>query len=134
MIVLNPDQVRFKGKTLGGVGSVWVDRVGTREVVKWSDMGPHVVLADVPEQRVTVRVIRDVGAGELVGPAPGEMGTLSFLASATAGDGRRYRVHAECVVLGVTHRIETGRRAMQTVSLIAVSGDGAEDPLTVEAE
>jgi len=132
MLVLNPSHVRFKGEALEGVSAVSVDRVATREVVEWTELGPHVAFADVAEQRVTLSIVRDVAGEELSGLEPGEQGEVSFIVSRTAADGRRRRVSAEGVVTRIAHKVDVGKRATQTITLIAVSSDGQAEPVAVE--
>lgn len=132
MIVLNPARVTFGSVVLERVGSVVVDRATAREVVAWLDEGPEVVLADSAERRVTVKVTRSVVADELGVVSPGEGGTLRFFASSTASEAGRVRVSIEGVVMKVSHAIESGKGAVQTITLTGVSADGVADPVVVE--
>jgi hypothetical protein len=112
-----------------------LNRSAAGEVVEWSDMGPHVVLADVPEQRVEIRVVQNLSgarAGESVdAPSPGEMGELVFHTSPTAGAGGRKRIAVQVVVLRVEHELSLRRGAVRTVRFVAISSDGQADPLSV---
>ena len=131
MLVINPREVVFNAKPWPGVRTVVVDRAAGREVVAWSDRGPHVELVDVPEQKVTIRVVRDLVADEIDDPRPGEQATLRFAVAATAGAGARVEVAVLAAVVRVTHELKAGGGAVQTVVLVGVTGDGSVDPVTV---
>ena len=136
MLLLNPRRVRFAGTRWEDVAAVIIDRTATREIVEWSDLGPHVVLADVPEQRVEIRVVQNISGvrdGESVdAPAPGDLGELVFHTSPTAGAGGRKRIAAQVVVLRVEHELSLRRGAVRTVRFVAISSDGIVDPLAVQ--
>lgn len=131
MLLLNPRMVRFGAEMWQDVSAVVIDRSAARQVVEWSDDGPHVVLADVPEQKVTVRVVQDVASDDVDAPTPGEQGELRFYTSPTAAEGGRRRVSTEAVVLSVTHELSLKKGAVRTVTLVAVSADGATDPISI---
>ena len=135
MLLLNPRRVRFAGTAFEDVAAIVVDRSAAGEIVEWSDMGPHVVLADVPEQRVEIRVVQNLSGardGESVdAPSPGEMGELVFHTSPTAGAGGRKRIAVQAVVLRVEHELSLRRGAVRTVRFVAISSDGLADPLSV---
>lgn len=131
MLVINPREVRFGNKQWKGVRAVVIDRVAAVEVVAWSDLGPFVELADVPEQRVTIKVVRDLVGDEIDEPKPGDEATLRVAVSATAGAGGRVEVSALVVVLRVTHEFKAGGGAQQTVTMVAVASDGSTDPVTI---
>jgi hypothetical protein len=133
MLVLNPSQVRFGAQTWPAVLSVVIDRAAAREIVEWSDAGPHAVFADVPEQRVGVRVEMELASDGLDAPRPGDQGELTFVTSPTAADGGRRRASIAAVVLAVRHEVSL-RRAVRVIDLVAVSGDGSTDPVVVESE
>lgn len=133
MLLLTPRVVRFGEATWEDVSAVVVDRAARRKVVEWSDLGPHVALADVPEQEVTVRVVQSLTRDAPDGPRPGDAGELSFDTSPAGTDAARRRVRAQAVVLDVRHELSVKGGATRTVTLVAVSPDGATDPVAVEA-
>lgn len=133
MLLLTPRAVRFGEATWEDVSAVVVDRASRRSVVEWSDLGPHAVLADVPEQEVTVRVVQSLTRDAPDAPRPGDAGQLSFDTSPAGTDTGRRRVSAQAVVLGVRHELSVKGGATRTVTLVAVSPDGAADPVIVEA-
>jgi hypothetical protein len=133
MLALNPDRVRFAGVLWDSVTRAAIDRGAARQVVEWSDAGPHVVLADVPEQRVLITIERQLTRDGIDAPRPGESGELTFYAAPAGSGAGRVRVRATCVVLSVTHELSGRKGAVRRVELIAVSGDGATDPVSVTA-
>ena len=132
MLLLNPRAVSFAGVAWEDVSAVVIDRSAGRAVREWSDLGPHVVLADVPEQVVTVRVVQQVARDDVGSPVPGVSGDLVFHTAPAGGDTPRKKVSAQCVVTDVTHELSLKNGAVRTVKLIAVSGDGSADPVTIE--
>jgi hypothetical protein len=74
----------------------------------------------------------------LVGGEPGEPSvgaseTLSFVASPNASDALRERVTVgSAVVTGMSHALTRKNGARQTIELVAVSSDGATDPVSRE--
>lgn len=133
MIWLDPTRVTLAGAALEGVSSVSVDRKATRFVEEHSDFGPHIVFADAPERRVTVRVVRRVGADGAGTFRPGDSGELAFEvgASASAAGGRR--VSMQVVVQSIANRVDPKAGATQMIECVALSSDGAADPVSDEA-
>jgi len=131
MLVLSPRMVRFGGKTWANVSLVAVDRVATRTGVEWGDRGPHVVFADVAEQRVNARVVVELDADDVGSPVPGDAGLLSFYTSLSGSESGRVRVSMQAVVTGVSHELSLKRGVVRTVDLVGVSSDGAADPVGV---
>jgi len=111
---------------------VAVDRAATRLIEEWSDNGPHAVLVDAPEQRVTVRVVQEPSGDAPGAPLPGESGEFVVFTAPASGDTGRLRVSCEAVVTRVEHEVSLRRGSVRTVWLTAVSADGANDPITVE--
>lgn len=132
MLFIDPRRVAFAGAAWDGVSSVAIERRASKTVLEWDGAGPHAVLADVPEQRVTVRVVREVGGDDAGVPAPGEAGTLVFESGPNAGDVARRRVTVSCVVVSVGYAVSARRGATRTVELVGVSSGGAVDPVAVE--
>ncbi len=133
MLFLNPSVVTLLGRALGNVHSLAVDRAGARTATEWGDLGPHAVFADVPEQRVSVSILREVTEDEPAGARPGDQGALLFRAGAGADDAGVRSYSATVVVLRVTHRLTRRGGAAQEIELLAVSPTGAADPI-VESE
>ncbi len=132
MLVLNPSLVVFGATRLEGVLALAVDREAERLVVEWGDAGPHAVFADVPEQRVTVRVEQRVDAPTAAAPTPGAMAALSWTAGGNASDASRTRSTAQAVATRVTHRIRPDG-AVRTIEFVLVSASGAADPIATLA-
>lgn len=133
MVIIKPTGVTFGVQTWGDVTSVVIDREAERAVVEWTDAGPHAAFADVPAQRVTVRVERVIGGpGEVDAPRPGEMQTLGVQWSRGHSSAAEAAMTARCVVMRVVHEA-TGKGVMRRIELIAVSIDGVRDPVTITA-
>jgi hypothetical protein len=132
MLVLNPASVKFGAAAWYDVTDVSVDRAAARTLVEWTDTGPHAVFADVPEERVTIRVSRRLLRDTAFALRPGDAAELVVYTSATAGDAARRRLRASCVVTAVSHDVSTRNGAVQTVTLVAVSSNGSSDPLVIE--
>lgn len=132
MLLLNPRQVSFAGTLWEDVAAVVIDRSAERTVLEWSDLGPHAVLADVPEQRVSLRVVQQVTRDDLAAPRPGDAGELAFCTAPAGADTPRRRLRAQCVILDVSHELSLKNGALRTIRLAAVSADGDADPITTE--
>ncbi|MBL8745923.1 MAG: hypothetical protein JNK58_06150 [Phycisphaerae bacterium] len=129
MIWLNPVKVMLGSFELRNVSLVAVDRGARRLVEEWTDLGPHVGFVDVPEQRVVVSISRHVVETETVAPKPGESHTLTFRSSAGLSAAGVRLVSIAVVVTSVEHAMTKGGRATQSIRAVAVSSDGAADPV-----
>lgn len=130
MIVLQPERVTFGGQSWEGVESVAIDRLAQKLTQEWSDLGPHMVFVDVPEQRVRVSLVQRLDDGALDTPTPGSMGLLRFEAARSASDAGRIVVQATVVVGEVRHEV-TRKGGLRSLVLWAVSSDGSSDPISV---
>ncbi len=133
MLILNPRHVTFAAATWPDVTLITLSRRTTRVVLDWSDNGPHPTFADCPEQRTDIKLMMEVQRGDLDGPRPGDTGTLAFFTSPTTADGARRRVSMTAVVVGVGHEVSLKAGAVRTIDLVAVSSDGAADPVTISS-
>ncbi len=131
MLLLNPRRVTFAASVWEDVALVAIDRAAARLALDWGDLGPHPVFADVPEQRVTIRVVQHVARGDPDGPRPGDEGQLVLHTSPAASDAGRRRLTARAVVTEVTHELSLRRATTRTITLVAVSETGADDPIAV---
>ncbi|RNC80449.1 MAG: hypothetical protein ED559_01150 [Phycisphaera sp.] len=131
MFVLAPESVEFDGDPWLGVESIAIDRIASREVVEVGDLGPHVVFADVPEQRVSVKVTRKIERSELGSVAPGDEGELQFRAGFGRTDAGWLNVTVGVVVTRVDHDFNRNG-VLRVVTMVAVSPNGVTDPVTVE--
>ncbi|GAB4384298.1 MAG: hypothetical protein Kow0022_06430 [Phycisphaerales bacterium] len=132
MLVLHPEQVSFDGQIWDGVESVAIDRLAHRLVLEWSDQGPHMVMADVPEQRVRVAMVQRLTESQITSPLPGASGQLRFEVARSASDAGRVRVTAQVVVGEVRHEV-TRRGGLRSIVFWAISSDGLSDPVSVES-
>ena len=131
MLVLSPESVAFEGEAWPAVELIAIERIPKREVVEVGDLGPHVVFVDVPERRVSVRVVRRIERSELDSVKPGDAGELTFRAGFGRTDAGWSEVSLDAVVTRVTHDFEqSGVR--RVVVMVAVSADGIADPVRVE--
>ena len=135
MVVLDPQQVELSGAALSGVRSITIGRTPERLLEEWQDGGPFCIFADVARLRVTVKVVRWVGASELgAAVEPGEVSTLRF---SVTGDGTAsQRVQVQCVCSSVTHEAgiaeSSGRMpsgVVQKIELRGVSFQPDDDPV-----
>lgn len=133
MIWLNPEKVTLGSFELKDVTLVAVDRTARRTAEEWTDIGPHVGFADVPEQRVSVSIARRILETETTGPRPGESHLLTFRTAAGASAAAVRQVSMTVVITSVEHAITAGGRASQGIKGIAVSSDGQADPITETA-
>lgn len=129
MLALNPSLVKFGDQPWPDVSLIAIDRVTTRPALEWTDRGPHPAFADAPEQRVDVRIVCSLARDDIGAPRPGDRATLVFHTSPGA-DSSRVRVSLTGIVLSVRHEI-TGKAAVRTVQLVALSSDGAADPVSI---
>ncbi len=97
----------------------------------WSDFGPHAVFADVPRRRTVVRIERTPASGEAAPARPGDLVSLGFRAAASGGGAGGEAVSATVVVRSVSLRLDATRGPAQVIECVAVSVDGAADPLTI---
>lgn len=131
MLVLNPRVVKFGPAVWDGVLAVAIDRLANRRVIEWSDAGPHAVFADVPEQRIEVKVTQELAREDLAGPVPGQQGELVLHTSPTATDAARRKVSVQAVVVQVGHELSLKKGALRTIELVAVSATGSADPVVI---
>ncbi len=131
MLILNPRDVRFGSVVLDDVRSVAIDRVASREIVEWSDLGPHAVFADAPERKVTIKLVRELTRDGLDVPMPGDSDTLSLRTSPNASDAGGISLSASAMVTRVTHDLLGRGGALQRIEFIAVSESGDVDPVSI---
>lgn len=140
MLLLNPTNVKFGSNIWPDAISVVIDRSGEKVAIERGDFGPHVTFADVPEQRIVIRVARGLARDDLASPKPSEQAELVFYTAPGTTDSLRKRVRATCVITSVVHEVSRARTgaagrpgdAVQTITLVAISSDGAADPVVVE--
>lgn len=131
MLLLNPRRVMFGSATWGNVASVAIGRSAQRMLVEWSDAGPHAVLADVSEQRVSIEVVQELLGEDMDTPKPGQSGTLTFTTAPTSTDQPLREVTMTAVVESVNYEVSLRRGSVRRVVLVAVSSDGSADPVVV---
>ncbi len=130
MIYLQPRRVTLAGQTLDHVSAVIIDRTADLLAVEHSDLGPHVAFVDVPQQRITVRIQRTPVADEPSTLAPGDSATLTLRTAPSPAAPDSRQLSATVVITGVEHDITARKGLIQTITAIAVSTTGAQDPIT----
>lgn len=129
MLIIKPRSVTLLGVTLEHVDAVGVDRRTSKRVEERTDLGPHIVFADAPEQRVTVSITRTLTRDEASGFRPGQQGELRFVAAPSDSDAGRRSFSATVVIVSVEHDLGVKFGARQRIVALAVSTDGANDPI-----
>lgn len=127
MLILNPPKLTLLGVRYEAIESVAIDRLAHREVIEWCDAGPHAVFADVPEIRTDISIVQRLDTDTLDTPRPGDSGALEIMLRPNSSDAARRTLSAQVVVRSV--RLSAGEKPKRTISLVALSPDGATDPL-----
>ena len=134
MLILNPASVKIAGVEYASVESCAIDRTPHKEVVEWSDNGAFVVFADVPEQKVEIKLtqrLETAAADQLLDLLrPGQSVAIEILTSLNSSQARRRKITATCVVRAVRDLVSVGKdlQARRVIELIAIS-DGSSDPV-----
>ena len=129
MLWIDPDNVTLGDAPLPGVSAITIDRRAERAITEWTDFGPHPTFADVPEQRIAIRIVRTIAPGETVTIRPGDALALAFRVGASLGASGAKTITASVVIVGVTHAADPKRGMAQTIECIALSSTGAADPI-----
>ncbi len=132
MLLLSPRVVTFGASLWANVSLVAIDRASSRGVLDFTDLGPHPTFADAPEQTTRIRVVQELAGDDLGSPRPGEVGVLELYTSPTATNRARTRLSATACVESVAHEVSLKRGTHRTITLVALSADGATDPITTE--
>lgn len=130
MYFLSPSRVSFGTLVFGNVSSVAIDRLAAKEAVEYSDAGPYPVFADVPEQKVMITLVQQLSASDFAAPLPGALGTTTITARQNNSDAGAITLQASTVVRSVMHSM-TGKAAMRTIVLIAISSNGSANPISI---
>lgn len=130
MIILNPDRVTLGSQELAGVTIVAIDRTARRTAYEWTDIGPHINFADIPEQRTSISIIRRITQTELATPRPGELLALALRISTNASAAESAVISASVVITAVEHSVNASGKATQSIRSVAISATGSGDPIT----
>lgn len=128
MLLLKPRSVSLLGVTLTDVDALAVDRRTSKQAEERTDLGPHIVFADAPEQRVSVSITRSLTRDEPSPFRPGQQGALGFTAAPSDSAASNRAFSATVVILSVDHDF-TRTGARQRIYALALSSDGANDPI-----
>ena len=131
MLLLNPRTIRFGSSTWDNVTSIAIDREAHKLITEWNETGPHATFADVPEQRVVIRVTQELARDDIDAPHPGDEGAIEFHTSPTSSAAGRKRITATAVLADITHQLSLKGGAIRTARFIAISPDGTTDPVTL---
>jgi hypothetical protein len=135
MLILNPASVKIAGAEHTNVESCAIDRAAHKEVVEWSDNGAFAVFADVPEQRVEIKLTQRLESNaadqQLDLLRPGQSVSLEMVTSLNSSQARRRKLTATGVVRAVRNVVGVGKdpQARRVIELIAISSDGSTDPV-----
>lgn len=129
MIWIQPVNATFAGQPLGRVEAVIVDRKAESPIVEFGQAGPYTQFVDVPRQRVTLTIEREVTQSEAMNIYPSQQGTLAFETGMSLSEAGRRRIAAGVVIVSVEHTLNTKRGMVQKIQAIAVSGTGTTDPV-----
>lgn len=135
MLILNPTSVKIAGVEYTSVESCAIDRTAHKEVVEWSDNGSFAVFADVPEQKVEIKLTQRLesnAADQLLDLLrPGQSAAIEILTSLNSSHARRRKLTATCVVRAVRNLVSVGKdpQARRVIELVAISSDGSTDPV-----
>jgi hypothetical protein len=134
MLLLSPRVVTFGESVWQNVTLVAIDRETSRAALDYGDLGPH------PTSR------RCTGADDADQGHPGtrRRTTLALRVRARSGHGHAlyladrdesaaHEVERVACVESVTHEVSLKRGTHRTVTLLALSPDGAADPITTES-
>lgn len=133
MLVRSPNAVRFGNAYLANVETIVVERSAHKTIEEWTDTGPHAVLVDVPEQRVSVKLVRRLDTGERPDRAefvPGVAGLLGFFLAGHGSDASPVEVNINCVLTGMRYDA-WDEPTRQVLTFIAYSEAAAQDPVIV---
>jgi len=129
MLTLHPTTVRFDATPWPDVVRIAVERSTPRLVLDRADAGPHPTFADAPEVTTTITVTSDVPRGDPAAPIPGDRGLLAFVSAPAATSAARHHA-CTAVVTRVAYASSPRSGAVRTVELVALSSDGAADPIS----
>lgn len=132
MLFLEPQNVTLDTTTLEHVSAISFDRTADRLAVEYSDKGPHAVFADVPQQRVSVTIVRDLIEGDpLISGVfvPGFATALTFATAPADSDAQRLSFSAALVITAVEHDLTRAKGAVLKITAVALSTDGLTDPI-----
>ncbi|MBU6411988.1 MAG: hypothetical protein KGS45_00820 [Planctomycetes bacterium] len=130
MFLSSPTRVTFGSLLLSSVSSISIDRTASREAIDFSDAGPHPTFADIPEQKVLITILQYLTSSDFAAPLPSSSATLTIHAKPNDSDSGSLTLQASTVVRSCTHSLNP-KGATRTISLIAISTNGATDPITI---
>lgn len=134
MIWLNPTNVSLDTVTLEEVRAVAVDQKHDKLIAEYTDNGPHPAFVDVPERRAVIKLRRRILGNENLPIAVGDQRTFQMRTAPSGTSAPGVVLTASVVITAIGYKLERHDGAEQTIDLIAVSSDGAADPVSVVAD
>ncbi len=131
MVFLNPDIVTLGALRLTNVAFVAIDRQARRTALEYSDLGPYAAFVDVPEQRITLRIVRRITESETSALKPGDKVVFSVRVAPGASAAQALRIECQVVITSIDAALSNRAGATQRISAVAVSTDGAADPIVI---
>lgn len=133
MLVLNPQQVTINNARLDHVSAIAINRTADRLAIEHDDLGPFPVFADVPAQRVTVVITRDLisNDADLENTlTPGAEVDVAFTLVPNQSAAGARALTCAIVITSVVSTLHRNGGARQTIEGLALSTDGVADPVT----
>lgn len=133
MLITSPNAVRLGNARLHDVDTIAIDRVAHLLAEEWSDGGPYAVFADVPRQRIALRIDRRITRPQtlpLPEFVPGFRGTFVCFVSPQGTHAQGAEISATVVVTGVKYQLESSP-IRQILTLVAVAVAPENDPIAI---
>lgn len=141
MHILDPRDVTLEGEPLLNVTALTLDQKAEDLITQWDLLGPHLVFADVPRQRWTLKLTQRLGGDSTAGDnpaaltwAPGSFLRFTFRARHARSD-RAREFSGQGVLTSVQHELLSVPRAgpalHRTFALVLVSFTGDAPPITI---
>jgi len=133
MLVLNPQHVSINNARLDHVSAIAINRAADRLAIERDDLGPFPVFADVPAQRVTIVITRDLLSNDANledDLMPGAEVDLTFTLAPNQSAAGARALACTVVITSVASTLQRNGGARQTIEGLALSTDGVADPIT----
>ena len=131
MLITSPNSVRLGNLRLPDVDTIAIERSPRTLAEEWSDGGPYAIFADVPEQRVTLRIDRRLTNAQVLNAPefiPGFSATLGCFVAASGTHAHSAELTASVVVTSIKYQLDTSP-IRQIITLLAVSASPGTDPI-----
>lgn len=129
MLVVRPAMVKFGGTMWYGVSRIAIESSSVEMAEEWDDEGPYLMFADSTRRKTSVSVFQDIDGDDLSSPDVGDENMLVVQVD-RGNDADQRTISVSAVVQGVSYSF-TGSRSTRSVRLVAVSGAGDSEPVSV---